>query len=98
MHRYERAVIKRAFELIFQYVGRRRIRLTADRGFANEPLFALWQQLQVRFVVRVKGCVKVCRYRRWNKLNRFTFRGNSRRQTLCVLSEAWRAKEPATMI
>lgn len=82
MHRYERAVIKRAFELIFQYVSRRRIRLTADRGFADEQLFALLQQLRVPFVIRVKGSVKVCRYRRWQKLNQFRFRGNRRRHTL----------------
>jgi hypothetical protein len=81
-HRYERAVIKRAFKLIFQYVQRRRIRLTADRGFADEPLFALLQQLQVRFVIRVKAGVKVCRHRRWYKLNRFTFHGNRRQHTL----------------
>src|SRR5262249_322547 len=45
-HLYERAVIKRAFKLIFQYVKPSRIRLTADRGFADEPLFALLQQLR----------------------------------------------------
>src|SRR5262249_45775721 len=54
-HRYERAVVKRAFKLIFQYVSRRRVWLTADRGFADEPLFALLQQLGLRFVIRVKG-------------------------------------------
>lgn len=82
MHRYERAVIKRAFKLIFQYVGRKRIRLTADRGFADEPLFALLQQLGIRFVIRVKSCVKVCQYGHWYKLNQFSFRGNQRQHTL----------------
>src|SRR5262245_32442501 len=81
-HRYERAVIKRAFELIFQYVKPGRIRLTADRGFADEPLFALLEQLRVRFVIRVKGCVKVCFHREWSKLNRFRFRGSIRHCTL----------------
>lgn len=82
MHAYERAVIKRAFKLIFQYVKPSRIRLTADRGFADEPLFALLQQLRVRFVLRVKGCVKVCYRRQWQKLNQFGFHGNCRHQTL----------------
>lgn len=82
MHSYERAVIKRAFKLIFQYVQRSRVRLTADRGFADEPLLALLQSLRVRFVIRVKGCVKVCRHRQWSKLNAFKFRGNTRRHTL----------------
>lgn len=82
MHKYERAVIKRACQLIFQYVPRARVRLTADRGFADEPLFALLESLRVRFVIRVKGCVKVCHRRQWRKLNAFRFGGNSRRQTL----------------
>jgi hypothetical protein len=82
MHRYERAVVKRAFALIFQYVSRRRIWLTADRGFADEPLFALLQRLNVRFVIRVKGCVKVCWQGHWQKLNQIGFPGNTRRQTL----------------
>ena len=81
MHFYERAVIKRAFKLIFQYIKPSRVRLTADRGFADEPLFALLQQLRVRFVIRVKGCVKVCFRREWRKLNRFGFYGACRHQT-----------------
>jgi hypothetical protein len=82
MQRYELAVIKRAFNLIFQYVKPSRLRLTADRGFADEALFALLQQLRVHFVIRVKGCVKVCWRREWRKLNRFGFHGNSRHHTL----------------
>src|SRR5215831_21274034 len=66
-HLDERAVIKRAFKLIFQSIKPSRVRLTADRGFADEPLFALLQQLRVRFVIRVKGCVKVCFRREWRK-------------------------------
>jgi hypothetical protein len=85
MHRYERAVIKRAFKLIFQYVKPRRVRLTADRGFADDPLFALLQQLRVRFVIRVKSCVKVCWRQQWRKLNRFGFQGNCRHQTIGYL-------------
>lgn len=82
MHRYERAVLKRAFKLILQYVKPSRIRLTADRGFADDSLFALLQQLRVRFVIRVKGCVKVCWRGHWQKLNRFGFHGNHRHHSL----------------
>lgn len=82
MHRYERAVVKRACQLLVQYVSRRRVWLTADRGFADEPLFALLQQLGVRFVIRVKGCVKVCWRQQWRKLNQIGFVGNTRQQTL----------------
>ena len=52
LHRYERAVIRRALQLLFQYVSRGRVVLTADRGFADEALFAPWQQRRVRFVLR----------------------------------------------
>jgi len=41
MRRYELVVVKRACKLIFSYVSPRRVRLTADRGFADDDLFAL---------------------------------------------------------
>jgi hypothetical protein len=82
MHRYERAVVKRACKLLFQVVSRRRVWLTADRGFADEPLFALLQELGVRFVLRVKSCIKVCWPQQWRKLNQIGFAGNTRRRTL----------------
>ena len=82
MHRYERAVIRGALQLLFQYVSRRRVVLTADRGFADEPLFAQLQQLRVRFVIRVKGCTKACYRGQWQKLNRIGFARNTRQQTL----------------
>jgi hypothetical protein len=47
MKRYELAVIKRAFKLIFQFVKPSRIRLTADRGFPDDDLFTLLDDLKV---------------------------------------------------
>jgi hypothetical protein len=47
MKRYELAVVKRAFKLIFQFVKASRIRLTADRGFPDDDLFALLDDLKV---------------------------------------------------
>ena len=84
-HRYERAVIRRAVQLLLREVKRSRLVLTADRGFADEPLFALLQQLRVNFVIRVKGSTKVCYRGRWQKLNRIGFAGNTRHQTLGAL-------------
>jgi hypothetical protein len=52
--RYELAVIKRAFKLIFQYVAPARIRLTADRGFPDEDLFELLDRLKIKYIIRVK--------------------------------------------
>lgn len=82
MKRYELAVIKRAFKLIFQYVKPRRIRLTADRGFPDDDLFELLDQLGINFVIRVKGNVKVFYRERWVKLNSIGFVGNARRRNL----------------
>jgi predicted small integral membrane protein len=82
MKRYELAVIRRAFKLIFQYVEPRRIRLTADRGFPDDALFALLDELQINFVIRVKGNVKVFWCEQWRKLNTIGFVGNARRRNL----------------
>jgi hypothetical protein len=82
MKRYERAVLKRAFTLIFQYVERSRIRLTADRGFPDDELFELLEDYGIHFVIRVKSNVKVCFKNRWVKLNTLGFEGNARRRNL----------------
>lgn len=82
MKRYELAVIKQAFKLIFDYVQPSRIRLTADRGFPDDDLFELLNRLRIKYIIRVKGSTKV-RYRgQWIKLNRLRFVGNTRRRNL----------------
>src|SRR5581483_10101905 len=80
--RYELAVVKRAFKLIFSYVSPPRVRLTADRGFADTELFDLLSELKIRFIIRVKSCVKVCHRGAWVKLKTLRFAGNARHRTL----------------
>jgi hypothetical protein len=82
MKRYEHAIIKRFFKLLFQYVDRKRVRLTADRGFADVDLFKLLDELRVRYTIRVKCDIKVCIDGEWVNLNRLGFQGNSRHRTL----------------
>lgn len=82
MKRYELAVIKRAFKLIFQFVKPSRVRLTADRGFPDDDLFALLDDLKVKYIIRVKGSVKVLYRQAWAKLNTLRFEGNARRRSL----------------
>jgi hypothetical protein len=82
MRRYERAVIKRAFKLIFQSVKPHRIRLTADRGFPDHDLFALLDELKVNYLIRVKGDVKIFYRGHWVKLNTLRFEGNARQRNL----------------
>jgi hypothetical protein len=68
--------------LIFQYVKPSRIRLTADRGFPDDDLFALLDELKVNYIIRVKGSVKVLYRGAWAKLNTLRFEGNARRRSL----------------
>jgi hypothetical protein len=82
MKRYERAVVKRAFTLVLQYVAPARVCLTADRGFADDDLLVLLDTLGIRTIIRVKSCVKVHLDGQWQKLNRLRFLGNSRHRNL----------------
>jgi hypothetical protein len=82
MKRYELAIVKSAFKLIFQYVKRSRIRLSADRGFPDDDLFALLDELKIDYIIRVKGSVKVFYRGEWVKLNTIRFAGARRRRNL----------------
>ena len=54
MKKIERAMLKRVFKKLKAKVGRRRIILTADRGFADVETFRLLKRLKIAFVIRVK--------------------------------------------
>jgi len=82
MKRYEHAIIKRFFKLLFQSVERKRVRLTADRGFADVALFELLASLGVRYIIRVKCDTKVCLNGEWVNLQTLSFYGNSRHRDL----------------
>jgi hypothetical protein len=82
MKRYEVAVIRRAVTRVIRKVGRRRVRVTADRGFADVALFTLLTDLGVAFVIRVKKSTKICIAGVWRQLDTLRFAGNTRRRTL----------------
>jgi hypothetical protein len=82
MKRYERAVIRRAVTRVIRKVGRRRVRVTADRGFADVALCTLLTDLRVAFVIRVKKSTKICIAGVWRQLDRLRFAGNTRRRAL----------------
>jgi hypothetical protein len=82
MKRYELAVIRRAVMRIIRKVGRRRVRVTADRGFADVALFTLLTDLGVACVIRVKKSTKICIAGVWRQLDTLRFAGNTRRRTL----------------
>jgi DDE family transposase len=82
MQRYELAVIRRAITRVIRKVGPRRVRVTADRGFADVALFTLLMELRVAFVIRVKKSTKVCLNGTWRKLSTMGFAGNTRRRAV----------------
>ena len=86
MQRYELAVIRRALTRVIRKVGARRVRVTADRGFADVALFTLLTELGVALVIRVKRSTTVCINGVWTKLQTVRFGGNTRRRSLgCLL-------------
>jgi hypothetical protein len=81
MQRYELAVIRRAVTWVIRKVGRRRVHVTADRGFADVAVFALLPELGVACVIRVNKSTKVCVDGMWRPLSTLRFTRNTRRRT-----------------
>ena len=81
MKRYELAVVKRALQLVTAVVAPRRLRITADRGFADGDLFALLEARGLNFIIRVKGSTKIHWGGTWRKLNQLKFVGHSKHRT-----------------
>ncbi len=86
MKRYEMAVIRRAIARVGQAVGKRRIVVTADQGFADVTLFTLLSGLGVKLVIRVKASTKVHVQGRWCRLGEIKFRGREHHRHLGALS------------
>jgi hypothetical protein len=85
MKRYELAVIRRAVGRVAQAVGKRRVIVTADRGFADVALFTLLSQLGVTFIIRVKAGTHVAFQGKWSKLGQWRFRGHERHRSFGAL-------------
>jgi hypothetical protein len=82
MRRYETAVIRRAITRVQREIGRRRLLVTADRGFADVALVEVLTELGVEFIIRVKGSTKVYFQEHWCNLNLLRFVGNARQRNL----------------
>jgi DDE family transposase len=86
MRRYEMAVIRRAITRTQAAIGRRRVIVTADRGFADVALVEVLTALGVEFIIRVKGSTKVYFHGQWCPLHTLGFVGNTHHRTLGPLS------------
>jgi hypothetical protein len=82
MRRYETAVIRRVVTRVQGAIRRRRLSVTADRGFADVALVEVLTALGVEFIIRVKGSPKVCVQGQWRHLHTLSFVGNARQRTL----------------
>ena len=82
MRRYEMAVIRRAVRRVQGGIGRRRLMVTADRGFADVALVDVLTELGVEFIIRVKGRTKVCLQGQWRPLHTLGFARNARHRNL----------------
>jgi hypothetical protein len=82
MRRYETAVIRRALTRVQQTIGRRRLIVTADRGFADVALVEVLTALGVEFIIRVKGRTKVSFQGQWRQLQTLRFVGNAHQRNL----------------
>lgn len=78
----ERAFVERLFKVILRDVPRRKLIVTADRGFADVLLFDLLSELRIAFVIRTKESVKVFFERQWRKLGSLKMTRNTRRRSL----------------
>jgi hypothetical protein len=81
-HVYERELIEVLVTQVLKPIDRRRLLLTADRGFGDVKTIDLLEKLGVGYIIRAKGNVQVQIDRTWRKLNTLRFRTNQRRRTL----------------
>ncbi len=79
---YEMAIIKRVLRRVRNKIGRRRLIVTADRGFADVELCDVLESFCVEYVLRTKCSTKVCVNGEWQQLQSLSFVTNSRRRTL----------------
>jgi Transposase DDE domain len=79
---YEMAIIKRVLERIRGKIGRRRLIVTADRGFADVGLCDVLDLYGVEYVLRTKSSTKVRVNGEWQQLQTLSFVTNARRRNL----------------
>ncbi len=79
---YEMAIIKRVLWCMRGRIGRRRLIVTADRGFADVELCDVLDSFGVEYVLRTKASTKVLVDGEWQQLQRLAFVTNARRRNL----------------
>jgi Transposase DDE domain len=83
--RYALAVIRRVVGRVAKAVGKRRVLVTAARGFADVALFPFLSQLGITCISRVKASTPVYFQGKGHKWGPWRFRGNERHRSFGAL-------------
>jgi Transposase DDE domain len=94
MKRYELAVIRRVVGRVVQAVGKRRVMVTADRGFADVALFSLLNEAGITFIIRVRAGTHVYFQGKWCKLGQLKFRRHEHHRSFGPLPYCERCPQP----
>ncbi len=82
MRIYEMAMIKRVLTRLGRTINLHRLRVTADRGFADVALMDLLDSYGIFYVIRARASTKVLVRGEWQQLQSLGFVTNSRRRNL----------------
>lgn len=82
MKKLERAMLKRVLKRLKEKVGKRRIILTADRGFACVKTFRLLKREKIAFVIRVKCNTLIQLEGEWKSLKTIELKADGEKQKI----------------
>lgn len=82
----ERAMLKRVLKRINEGVGKRRIILTADRGFASVETFRLLKREKIAFVIRVKCNTLIWLKGAWKSLKSIVLKADGEKKKIGTVS------------
>lgn len=82
MRIYEVAMFKRVLTRFERHVRLSRLRVTADRGFADVELMDLLDSYGIFYVLRARTSTKVYVQHKWQRLDALRFTTNSRRRNV----------------
>ena len=97
MKRIERAMLKRVLKRIKEVVGKRRIILTADRGFADVATFRLLKREKIAFVIRVKCNTLICLKGAWKSLKSIELKADGEKKKMSQVRYCKSAEEKLEM-
>jgi transposase len=98
MKKIERAMLKRVLKRIKEVVGKRRIILTADRGFAAVETFRLLKREKIGFVIRVKCNTLIWLKGEWKSLKSIELKADAEKRKIGNLSYCKNDPESLEMV